>query len=291
MAHTGGGHPSGSLQLLTGDPAVQDKPRPDFPDCFTVANYLRADANRKLPNYVGVNGIHGYDGFQIAGPAYLGPGYEPFRVSGDPNDPRFEVPNIGLAAQQAARLGERIGLRKSLDRLSAAFDRQSAMHALDAFETQAANLLTSPDARAGFRPEPGRSAAARSLWPQRLGPAMPDGPPAGRGRRRAGDHGVRRSAVRPRFELGRPRGEPPCLRGDPVPRGAVRSGGDRTGRRYLPARARSAGVGDRHRRVRPHAAHFHRGRQWQRPRAARPRPLAAMPTPCCSPAAAFAPAR
>ncbi len=150
MAHTGGGHPSGSLQLLTGDPAVQDKPKPDFPDCFTVANYLRSDPNRKLPNYVAVNGIHAYDSFQIAGSAYLGAGYEPFRVTGDPSDPRFEVPNIGLAAEQAARLTQRIGLRKRLDRMCADFDRQSAMHALDAFEAQAANLLTSPDARRAF---------------------------------------------------------------------------------------------------------------------------------------------
>src|SRR5260221_5584543 len=45
MAHTRGGHPSGSLQLLTGDTAVQDKPTPDFPEFMTVASYLRADPN------------------------------------------------------------------------------------------------------------------------------------------------------------------------------------------------------------------------------------------------------
>ena len=39
MAHTGGGHPAGSLQLLTGDPAAQDKPKPEFPDFLSVANY------------------------------------------------------------------------------------------------------------------------------------------------------------------------------------------------------------------------------------------------------------
>src|SRR4051794_39485256 len=31
MAHTGGGHPAGSLQLLSGDPDPQDKPGPAFP--------------------------------------------------------------------------------------------------------------------------------------------------------------------------------------------------------------------------------------------------------------------
>src|ERR1019366_2978862 len=32
MAHTGGGHPSGSLQLLSGDTDAQDKLRPHYPD-------------------------------------------------------------------------------------------------------------------------------------------------------------------------------------------------------------------------------------------------------------------
>jgi len=55
MTHTGGGHPAGSLQMLTGDPDPQDKDKPVFPDWMTVANYLRADRRRPLPNYVGVN--------------------------------------------------------------------------------------------------------------------------------------------------------------------------------------------------------------------------------------------
>ena len=42
MAHTGGGHPAGSLQLLGGDPDAQDKLTPVYPDLMTVAHYLRA---------------------------------------------------------------------------------------------------------------------------------------------------------------------------------------------------------------------------------------------------------
>lgn len=42
MAHTGGGHPSGSLQLLSGDPDAQDKITPVKPDLMSVAHYLRA---------------------------------------------------------------------------------------------------------------------------------------------------------------------------------------------------------------------------------------------------------
>src|SRR5438552_3926887 len=80
--------------------------------------HLRAEPRRKIPNFVGVNGISSYDGFIIAGPGYLGPSYEPFRVTGDPNSPNFEVPNIGLKGpQEAQRLNERIGLRDRFDSL------------------------------------------------------------------------------------------------------------------------------------------------------------------------------
>src|SRR6185436_3887701 len=97
MTHTGGGHPSGSLQMLTGDPDPQDKEKPIFPDWMTVANFLRADRARPLPNYVGVNPVTRYDSFTIAGSAYLGAAYEPFSVLGDPSRPEFKVPNVGLS--------------------------------------------------------------------------------------------------------------------------------------------------------------------------------------------------
>jgi uncharacterized protein (DUF1501 family) len=151
MAHTGGGHPAGSLQLLSGDPAAQDKLKPEFPDCMAVAHYLRSDTTRKIPNYVSVNGIHSYDNFTIAGPAYLGTAYEPFRVTGDPNNPQFEIPNIALRdPRETERLQGRIELRKGLDKLSRKLDQLGTMQALDAFELQAANLLTSSAARRAF---------------------------------------------------------------------------------------------------------------------------------------------
>ncbi len=171
MAHTGGGHPAGSLQMLSGDPTPLDKLRPEFPDFMCVANYLRADPTRKIPNYVGVNGIHNYDNFIIAGPAYLGAGYEPFRVHGDPSSPQFEIPNIALRSEQETRrLQERIGLRKGLDRLQRNLDQLGTMQALDAFELQAANMLTSPETRRAFdltqEPAPLRDRYGRNAWGQ-----------------------------------------------------------------------------------------------------------------------------
>ena len=49
MRQTAGGHPAGSMQMLSGDPDTRDKPKPKYPDWMTVANYLRSVAGpRKI---------------------------------------------------------------------------------------------------------------------------------------------------------------------------------------------------------------------------------------------------
>src|SRR5204863_135982 len=70
VAHTGGGHPSGSLQILAGDPDPQDKIKPVYPDWMSVVSYLRRDSNRALPNYVAVNSVDHHAGNQHAVHAY-----------------------------------------------------------------------------------------------------------------------------------------------------------------------------------------------------------------------------
>ncbi len=170
VAHTGGGHPAGSLQVLAGDTARQDKVKPVYPDWMTIANYLRRDSSRTIPNYVAVNAVDRYDSFTIAGPTYLGPAYEPFKVTGDPSRPNFQVPNIGLASSQQARLQSRLDLKRAIDRTNRAIDASGVMDAVDQFEAQALNLLTSPDARLAFdlSQEPGavRDRYGRNQWGQ-----------------------------------------------------------------------------------------------------------------------------
>jgi uncharacterized protein (DUF1501 family) len=165
MVHTGFCHQQGAQQMLTGHPVRELKQKPDDPDLFSITHFLRADPHRSLPNYVGVNPV------PYIGSAYLGPSYEPFAVTGDPNDLRFEVPNIGIADQeQARRLGERIGLRKDFDRLRRDVDRLGNMQALDSFESQAWNVLTSTEARQAFdiqREDPRtRERYGRNAWGQ-----------------------------------------------------------------------------------------------------------------------------
>ena len=151
MSHAGGGHPSGSLKMLTGDPDSSDKRMPIYPDWMSVANYLRMDPARPVPNYVGVNGIHRYDPkHTIAGQAYLGPAYAPFMVNGDPNAPDFDVPDIGIQDKWGPSIQRRMTLKQRLDRLARATDTAGTMNAMDQFQSQAMTLLTSPTVRTAF---------------------------------------------------------------------------------------------------------------------------------------------
>ncbi len=151
VAHDAGGHPAGSLRVLGGDPDRADKQLPVLPDWMSITSWLRRDGSRSIPNYVAINPVDRYDSFTIAGSTYLGPSYEPFKVTGDPSRPNFTVPNVGLTdAEAARRLLERSGLSGRLDQLRRDVDQSGLMQAFDDFESQALNLLTSPAARTAF---------------------------------------------------------------------------------------------------------------------------------------------
>ncbi|HEY1082586.1 MAG TPA: DUF1501 domain-containing protein [Prosthecobacter sp.] len=171
MNQKAGGHPAGSMQMLSGDADERDKPKPKLPDWMSVAHYLRSKESKRgnpLPNYIGVNPPLEYNG-----PAYLGDAYAPFGVSDDPNRPNFQVPNIGLADEaEVRRLSDRVALRKNLDRMERAFDREGELGALDEFESQAVTLLTNPQTRDAFdlnkEDARTRDRYGRNRWGQQL---------------------------------------------------------------------------------------------------------------------------
>ncbi len=171
MYQNAGGHPAGSMQLLSGDSDTRDKPAPRLPDWMSVANYLRSGQGPRtnpLPAYVGVNPPTSY-----TGSAYLGDAYSPFSVTGDPSSPNFVVPNIGLTDQnEINRLGRRATLRQKLDTIERAFDQQGELGALDQFETQAMTLLTNPLTRDAFdlsqEDDRTRDRYGRNTWGQQL---------------------------------------------------------------------------------------------------------------------------
>ena len=171
MRQTAGGHPAGSMQMLSGDPDTRDKPKPRLPDWMSVVNYLRSQEGPRanpLPAYVGVDPPTEYNG-----PAYLGDAYSPFSVTGDPNAPSFSVPNIGLSDTGEVRhLQRRSSLRQNLDTLQRAFDRAGELQALDEFETQAMTLLTNPKTKEAFdlskEDDRTRDRYGRNRWGQQL---------------------------------------------------------------------------------------------------------------------------
>jgi hypothetical protein len=55
VAHTGGGHPAGSLQVLAGDPNAQDKRGPRFPDWMSVGP---GDFLATLYSHLGIDAHH-----------------------------------------------------------------------------------------------------------------------------------------------------------------------------------------------------------------------------------------
>jgi hypothetical protein len=171
MNQKAAGHPAGSMQMLSGDPDTRDKPKPRLPDWMSVAAYLRSKEGPRvnpLPNYIGVSPVIEYNG-----PTYVGAAYAPFAVTGDPNRPEFEVPNIGLSnTSEASRLSDRIALRKALDTLERNFDTVGELGALDQFEAQAMTLLTNPAARDAFdlskEDARTRDRYGRNRWGQQL---------------------------------------------------------------------------------------------------------------------------
>lgn len=171
MRGAAGGHPAGSMHLLSGDMDTRDKVKPKYPDFMSIANYMRTqDGSRSgaLPAYVGINPPTEYNG-----PAYLGDAYGPFAVHGNPNLPEFSVPNIGLTDRnEINRLGRRASLRERLDTLDRAFDQQRELGALDEFESRAMSLLTDPKTKEAFdlsrEDDRLRDRYGRNAWGQQL---------------------------------------------------------------------------------------------------------------------------
>jgi Protein of unknown function (DUF1501) len=166
LTHTGVCHQNGPQQLFTGFPILENRNKPDHPDLFAVVDQIRADATRALPNNIGIPPI------PYLGAAYLGTAHDPFAIWGDPNDPHFAVPNIGLAdREQRVRVQQRRSLRQRLDEVTRRADLFQKKAAFDAFEGQAMNVLTRPEAQRAFdlslEPAPLRDRYGRNTWGQR----------------------------------------------------------------------------------------------------------------------------
>lgn len=146
VAHTFFDHGGGSKRFLTGRiPAEPTGFVNDAPPVGSIVAKCLEQRNVGLPNY-----ISGSRGANSSGAAYLGPSYTPFTVTGDPSGPKFTVKNISMTKAVSDRLEDRTTLLRGFDNLRRSIDQSGTMDAMDKFDRQAIDLLTSDRARAAF---------------------------------------------------------------------------------------------------------------------------------------------
>jgi hypothetical protein len=84
---------------------------------------------------------------------FIGPQYDPFWILENPDSPQFQIPNIGLpTGVTPQQLAERQGLLSAFD-TGLHPEIHSALEAMNPFQQQAFELLTSQTARNAFRIE------------------------------------------------------------------------------------------------------------------------------------------
>ncbi|MCB1232291.1 MAG: DUF1501 domain-containing protein [Verrucomicrobiae bacterium] len=94
-------------------------------------------------------GRQGIDTYAM-GPAYLGASNTPFIVAGDPSATDFKVENIGVKQEMETRLDDRLAMLNGMDRLRREIDSSGVMNAMDSFNQQAMDMLTSAQVRDAF---------------------------------------------------------------------------------------------------------------------------------------------
>ena len=137
-------HGRAAHHLLTG---YRPSPAMEYPGYGSVVAKAREAKRGMLPPYVAVPDapISGLSG-------YLTPAYDPFAVSGDPNQAGFRVRNLTPPDRLTlSRLLRRRDMVKSLDEFARDVPATALTTSRDQFSEQAYSLLTSSAAQAAFR--------------------------------------------------------------------------------------------------------------------------------------------
>ena len=165
-------HQSAAYEALTGYPPSRDAvaltaTATDHPNLGSVVA-ARAPGQSRLPRFVQLpqlaSDVGNLTPGQFAG--FLGRPYDPLAVVKDPCAADFDVVELSLPADiSAARLRDREGLRRLVDRQAQVLARSAEGRALDVYHERAVRLLTGPEVRRAF--DLGREPAALR---QRYGP-------------------------------------------------------------------------------------------------------------------------
>ncbi len=167
IAHGYPNHAGGAGRFLSGrEPKNATARQAQYPTIGPIVSKMRGMEPNGLPPYVSsTKRVFG------GGSAYLGPAYLPFVVRGNPNDPDFRVRNLSLRNGFADRIDDRTELLNGLDNLRREVDQAGMMDAMDQYNQNAMELLTSPQARRAFdisQEDPKlRERYGRHTWGQR----------------------------------------------------------------------------------------------------------------------------
>ncbi|GIW80155.1 MAG: hypothetical protein KatS3mg105_1962 [Gemmatales bacterium] len=147
LHHDNAGHSAADQICFTGYPPGRDVNVNVHPSCGSIVARQLGHQNRKLPAYVMIpREVPG------TGPAYLGVAYKAFSTNADPADPGpFRIPNFALPQGITLEtVGERKKLLTSFDNLRRDVDNSGQLDAMDGYQQQAWEIVTSSAARAAF---------------------------------------------------------------------------------------------------------------------------------------------
>jgi hypothetical protein len=147
LHHQDAGHSSGDQICFTGYPAGPNPDENIFPSCGSIVSRQLGHLDRTLPAYVMIPRL-----LPGAGPGYLGVTHKPFETQADLAAPGpFHVRNFSVpAGVTLGQLGDRRQLLHEFDTLRRDLDATGQMSALDNFNQQAWDMLTSSKARQAF---------------------------------------------------------------------------------------------------------------------------------------------
>jgi uncharacterized protein (DUF1501 family) len=153
LHHDTGDHFDGAHRMLTGRIGANgSNTAGKFPFIGAMACNVLGPRKSGMPAHVAVPyassvGVRpGYFGAN-----YIGQQYDPFETNGDPNSDGFRVNNLDLAGGMTIdRLSDRRAMLASFDAMRRQVDNSGVLDAVDRFDRDAYEMVTSPEARKAF---------------------------------------------------------------------------------------------------------------------------------------------
>ena len=146
VAHADASHLPASHWMMTGyrpEPATTANVNPY---AGAIVSKVRGPNSDGMPAYVSIPRRQ-----LLGAAAYLGPAYNPFTTESDPNSPTYSVRNLNFPqGMNAARLHDRQGLLRELDRVKSDIERSGELAGLDKFSRDALGIITSSRAQQAF---------------------------------------------------------------------------------------------------------------------------------------------